>query len=164
MPGLVYGESWVERTCVPRIRIRSQTAVVMDPSSGNRIELRRYQRHVITGPCLLSFSQFTLSISVTGDAEGEGMVINLSPKGCMVESEAAVKVAEAMSLIMLLPDQTPPTTVDLALVRWVKNDAFGLEFIPWVRTRRRESWNSLRAWKSNRTHGHDRLIMMSGTS
>jgi hypothetical protein len=104
-------------------------AVVMERSSGNRIELRRQQRHVITGPCLLSFSQFTLSISITGDAEGEGMVINLSPKGCMVESEAAVKVAEAMSLIILLPDQTPPTTVDLALVRWVKNDAFGLEFI-----------------------------------
>ena len=57
------------------------------------------------------------------------MVMNLSPKGCMVESEAAVKVAEAMSLIILLPDQTPPTTVDLAVVRWVKNDALGLEFI-----------------------------------
>ena len=47
----------------------------------------------------------------------------------MVESEAAVKVAEAMSLIILLPDQKPPTTVDLAVVRWVKDDAFGLEFI-----------------------------------
>lgn len=47
----------------------------------------------------------------------------------MVESEAAVKVAEAMSLIMLLPDQKPPTTVDLAVVRWVKDDAFGVEFI-----------------------------------
>ena len=101
----------------------------MEPSSSNRIELRRHQRHVVTGTCLLSFSQFTLSISFAGDAEGEGLVINLSPKGCMVESEAAVKVAEAMSLIMLLPDQKPPTTVDLAVVRWVKDDAFGVEFI-----------------------------------
>ena len=54
--------------------------------------------------------------------------MNLSPKGCKVESEATVKVSEAMSLIILLPDKTP-TTVDLALVRWVKDDAFGLEFI-----------------------------------
>jgi hypothetical protein len=101
----------------------------MEPSSSNRIELRRHQRHVITGPCLLSFSQFSLSISFAGDAEGEGIVLDLSPKGCKVESEAAVKVAEAMSLIILLPDQKAPTTVDLAVVRWVKNDAFGLEFI-----------------------------------
>jgi hypothetical protein len=77
----------------------------------------------------LSFSQFSLSISFAGDAEGEGIVLDLSPKGCKVESEAAVKVAEAMSLIILLPDQKAPTTVDLAVVRWVKNDAFGLEFI-----------------------------------
>lgn len=47
----------------------------------------------------------------------------------MVESEAAVRVSEAMSLIILLPDQQAPTTIDLAMVRWVKNDAFGLEFI-----------------------------------
>jgi hypothetical protein len=104
-------------------------AVGMEPSSSNRIELRRHRRHVVTGSCLLSFSQFTLSISFAGDAEGEGIVINLSPKGCMVESDAAVKVAEAMSLIILLPDQKPPTTVDLAVVRWAKGDAFGLEFI-----------------------------------
>ena len=55
--------------------------------------------------------------------------MNLSSKGCKVESEATVKVSEAMSLIILLPDQKAPTTVDLALVRWVKDDAFGLEFI-----------------------------------
>lgn len=101
----------------------------MEPSSSKRIELRRHQRHVITGPCLLSFAQFSLSISFAGDAEGEGLVVDLSPKGCKVESEAAVRVSEAMSLIILLPDQKAPTTVDLAVVRWVKNDAFGLEFI-----------------------------------
>ncbi|HEX2054935.1 MAG TPA: PilZ domain-containing protein, partial [Nitrospiraceae bacterium] len=81
----------------------------MEPPSDNRIELRRHQRHVITGPCLLSFSQFTLSISLPGDAEGEGIVVNLSPKGCMVEkSETAVKVADPVSLIILLPDQKTP--------------------------------------------------------
>jgi hypothetical protein len=103
--------------------------VGMEPSSGNRIELRRHRRYVVSGTCLLSFSQFTLSISFAGDPEGEGMVVNLSPQGCMVESEAAVKVAEAMSLIILLPDQQPPTPVDLAVVRWAQGDAFGLEFI-----------------------------------
>ncbi|HET6674081.1 MAG TPA: PilZ domain-containing protein [Nitrospiraceae bacterium] len=101
----------------------------MESSASNRIELRRHERYFVPDSCLLSFSQFTLSISFSGDAEGEGIIVNLSPKGCKVESEATVKVSEAMSLIILLPDQKTPTTVDLALVRWVKDDAFGLEFI-----------------------------------
>jgi hypothetical protein len=102
---------------------------MMEFSARNRIELRRHERHFVPDSCLLSFSQFTLSISFAGDPEGEGIIVNLSPKGCKVESEAAVKVSEAMSLILLLPDQKAPTTVDLAIVRWVKGDAFGLEFI-----------------------------------
>ena len=101
----------------------------MEPLIGNRIELRQHQRQSVPGPCLLSFSQFALSISFTGDAEGEGTVVNLSARGCKVESDAAVRVGEAMSLIILFPDQKCPTTVDLAMVRWAKGHAFGLEFI-----------------------------------
>ena len=55
--------------------------------------------------------------------------MNLSAKGCKVESEAAVRVGEAMSVIILLPDEKGPTTIDLAMVRWAKGDMFGLEFI-----------------------------------
>ncbi|MFO0730762.1 MAG: PilZ domain-containing protein [Nitrospiraceae bacterium] len=58
-----------------------------------------------------------------------GAVINLSSKGCKVESEASVKVGDAMSLIILLPGQPAPASIDLALVRWAKGDCFGLEFI-----------------------------------
>ena len=60
---------------------------------------------------------------------GGEAVVNLSAKGCKVESDAAVRVGEAMSLIILFPDQKCPTTVDLAMVRWAKGHAFGLEFI-----------------------------------
>jgi hypothetical protein len=101
----------------------------MKPSIGDRIELRQQQRQSVPGPCLLSFSQFALSISFTGDAEGEGIVVNLSAKGCKVESDASVRIGEAMSLIILFPDQKCPMTVDLAMVRWAKGHAFGLEFI-----------------------------------
>ena len=74
-----------------------------DPSTQKRIELRQHQRQSVPPTCLLSFSRFALSISFSGDAEGEGAVINLSMKGCKVESEAGVKVGDAMSLIILLP-------------------------------------------------------------
>lgn len=94
----------------------------------NRIELRQHQREVMPPTCLLSFARFALSISFSGDAEGEGSVINLSIKGCQVESDAGVQVGDAMSLIILLPEDAP-TTVDLALVRWAKGQYFGVEFV-----------------------------------
>jgi hypothetical protein len=94
----------------------------------NRNELRQYQREVMPPTCLLSFARFALSISFSGDAEGEGSVINLSIKGCQVESDAGVQVGDAMSLIILLPDDAP-TPVDLALVRWAKGQCFGVEFV-----------------------------------
>ena len=94
----------------------------------NRNELRQYQREVMPPTCLLSFARFALSISFSGDAEGEGSVINLSIKGCQVESDAGVQVGDAMSLIILLPEDAPPT-VDLALVRWAKGQCFGVEFV-----------------------------------
>lgn len=98
-------------------------------SSAKRIELRQHRRCAVPPTCLLSFARFALSITFSGDAEGEGAVINLSLKGCKVDSDAGVKVGDAMSLILLLPGGEPPTTVDLALVRWVQGPCFGLEFV-----------------------------------
>jgi hypothetical protein len=40
-----------------------------------------------------------------------------------------VKVGDAMSLIILLPGETCPTAVDLALVRWGEGSYFGVEFV-----------------------------------
>lgn len=97
--------------------------------SDKRIELRQHQRRGVPPTCMLSFARFALSITFSGDTEGEGAVINLSLKGCMVESDAGVKVGDAMSLILLLPGEESPTIVDLALVRWAKGQCFGLEFV-----------------------------------
>ena len=94
-----------------------------------RIELRQHQRRAVPPTCLLSFARFALSITFSGDSEGEGSVINLSIKGCKVESDAGVKVGDAMSLILLLPGGNAPTPVDLALVRWAHGQCFGLEFV-----------------------------------
>ncbi len=94
-----------------------------------RIELRRHPRRDVPPTCVLSFSRFALSITFNGDTEGEGSIVNLSLKGCKVESDAAVKVGDAMSLILLLPGGEAPATIDLALVRWTHGPCFGLEFI-----------------------------------
>lgn len=94
-----------------------------------RIELRQHRRCLVSKTCLLSFAPFAPTLSFAGDVEGEGVVLNLSPGGCKIGSEAGVKVGDAMSLIILLPGETCPTAVDLALVRWGKGLYFGVEFV-----------------------------------
>lgn len=94
-----------------------------------RIELRQHRRCPVAETCLLSFAPFAPTLSFNGDAEGEGTILNLSPGGCKISSEAGVKVGDAMSLIILLPGETAPTAVDLALVRWGKDLSFGVEFV-----------------------------------
>lgn len=104
----------------------------MDQSSKvspTRIELRQHQRCAVPRTCLLSFAPFAPTISFNGNAEGEGVVINLSPGGCKISSEAGVNVGDAMSLIILLPGEVCPTTIDLALVRWGRDLHFGVEFV-----------------------------------
>ena len=97
--------------------------------SSARIELRQHQRCVVPPACLLSFAPFAPTISFNGDAEGEGVVINLSAGGCKISSDAGVTVGDAMSLIILLPGELCPTTIDLALVRWGRDLHFGVEFV-----------------------------------
>lgn len=94
-----------------------------------RIELRQHDRCMVSRTCLLSFAPFAPTLNFNGDVEGEGVVLDLSPGGCKIGSEAGVKVGDAMSLIILLPGATCPTAVDLALVRWGKGPYFGVEFV-----------------------------------
>ncbi len=94
-----------------------------------RIELRQHRRCVVPPACLLSFAPFAPTISFNGDAEGEGVVINLSPGGCKISSDAGVNVGDAMALIILLPGEICPTAIDLALVRWGRDRHFGVEFV-----------------------------------
>lgn len=94
-----------------------------------RGELRQHQRRLAPPGCLLSFAPFAPTVSFNGDAEGEGVILNLSPGGCKINSEVGVKVGDAMSLIMLLPGESSPTSVDLALVRWGGEACFGVEFV-----------------------------------
>ena len=60
---------------------------------------------------------------------GEGHVLNLSPVGCTVECERSVLDGSYMRLRLFLPDHTPSVDIDLAAVRWVRGELFGVEFL-----------------------------------
>ena len=76
-----------------------------------RVELR----------CTLRFS--------SGEIEGEGTITNISPSGCRAESDINMAEGLDVQILIHLPGQSPPMSVERASVRWVSGDAFGLSFI-----------------------------------
>lgn len=60
---------------------------------------------------------------------GEGVVSNLSLSGCSVTCERTVLTGSYVKLSVLLPDPTSSLFIELAKIRWVKRNTFGVEFI-----------------------------------
>ncbi|MGE3977923.1 MAG: PilZ domain-containing protein [Nitrospira sp.] len=60
---------------------------------------------------------------------GEGMVSNLSFSGCAVTCERTVLAGSYIKLSVVLPDPTSSLFIELGKIRWVREKAFGVEFI-----------------------------------
>jgi len=60
---------------------------------------------------------------------GEGVVSNLSLSGCSVTCERTVLTGSYVKLSVLLPDPTSSLFIELAKIRWVCKNTFGVEFI-----------------------------------
>ncbi len=60
---------------------------------------------------------------------GEGVLHNLSQTGCRVECDRTVLQGSYMTLRLLLPDGIRSLIVELAAVRWVREQYFGIEFL-----------------------------------
>lgn len=62
-------------------------------------------------------------------AIGEGLVLNLSPYGCTVETVQSVLNGCHMRLRIFLSDSHSSLHIELAAVRWVRESYFGVEFL-----------------------------------
>lgn len=70
------------------------------------------------------------SLSMLKPTKGGGYTVNLSMKGCCLDSDVSVEVGMCLSLCMELSDQTSsPLLIPVAQVRWADANTFGLEFI-----------------------------------
>ena len=69
-------------------------------------------------------------VQFLGDSTvGKGALVNLSGPGCAVASKTSMKPGSYVSLQIKIPRHRKPLIVAVALVRWVKEGQFGLEFI-----------------------------------
>jgi len=63
------------------------------------------------------------------DTQGKGKVTNLSEGGCSFTSDVLPKVGTFMEAAIQLGDPANSLLINVAVVRWVDKNDFGLEFI-----------------------------------
>ena len=88
------------------------------------------------------------STFTSGQREGRGKTLDLSDGGCRIETDKTVDIGASFECRIYAPGLDWPLRVDLARVRWVKGNVFGLEFLtikPGEKLKLRKVISSLKA-------------------
>lgn len=64
-----------------------------------------------------------------GQYEGQGKALDLSLGGCRIESDQPAEAGTTVECRLYVPWFDWPLRIDEAIVRWVKEQTFGLEFL-----------------------------------
>jgi hypothetical protein len=73
-------------------------------------------------------AQFRSSVSSVAMVSGEGSLLDLSIRGCRIESLIAVKSGATLEVRIEAIKHCPPIQIEAAVVRWSREREFGLEF------------------------------------
>jgi PilZ domain len=65
----------------------------------------------------------------TDNGAGEGTLFDLSPTGCRMQSNVALTPGSYLALHIEAPDTESPLAVEISIVRWHKDNQFGIEFL-----------------------------------
>jgi hypothetical protein len=72
--------------------------------------------------------QFRSSFSSIGMVGGEGSIVDLSIRGCRIESPIDVHPGASLDVRIKVVEDEPPIHIQAAIVRWIRGGEFGLEF------------------------------------
>ena len=65
----------------------------------------------------------------TDNGAGEGTLFDLSATGCRMQSNVALTPGSYLALHIEAPDTESPLAVEISIVRWHKDNQFGIEFL-----------------------------------
>ena len=65
----------------------------------------------------------------TDNGAGEGTLFDLSPTGCRMQSNIALTPGSYLALHVEAPETESPLAVEVSIVRWHKDNQFGIEFL-----------------------------------
>ena len=72
--------------------------------------------------------KFRSSFSSVGIVGGEGSIVDLSIRGCRIESPGDVQPGASLEVRIKVVEDEPPIHIQAAIVRWKRGEEFGLEF------------------------------------
>jgi hypothetical protein len=72
--------------------------------------------------------KFRSAFSSIGMVGGEGSIVDLSIRGCRVESLTDVQPGASLELRIEATEHESPVLIQSAIVRWSREQEFGLEF------------------------------------
>jgi hypothetical protein len=72
--------------------------------------------------------KFRSSFSSVGMVGGEGRVVDLSTRGCRIESSIDVQPGASLEVQIKTIEDNPPIQIQAGVVRWCREQQFGLEF------------------------------------
>jgi PilZ domain len=72
--------------------------------------------------------KFRSSFSSIGLVGGEGSVVDLSIRGCRIESSIDVHPGASLDVLIQAIEGESPIHIQAAIVRWIRGGEFGLEF------------------------------------
>jgi hypothetical protein len=91
-------------------------------------QLRRHVRVRISAPFPCSLGLLGLKKWLTVRWEGLGVVYDVSSRGARVMTEAAIQPGDYIAISLQFPDQASSMRVERAIVRWSKDQTYGVEF------------------------------------
>ncbi len=65
----------------------------------------------------------------TDDGAAEGILFDLSATGCRMQSNVALTPGSYLALHIEAPETESPLAVEVSIVRWHKDNQFGIEFL-----------------------------------
>jgi len=92
------------------------------------IQLRRHPRVRVSAPFPCSFARVGLKKWLAIERDGLGVVYDVSMNGARVMTEVAITPGDQIAISLRLPNQAASMFVELATVRWGKEQTYGLEF------------------------------------
>jgi PilZ domain len=86
-------------------------------------QAKHYHRSLYRLPVTYPAMYCVMSVVV-----GEGTITNLSPLGCMIETNQPLPEDKDISLRLLLPDQQESLPIEVAHIQWTDRNRAGIEF------------------------------------
>ena len=91
-------------------------------------QLRRHPRVRVSAPFPCSFALISLNRRLALAQGDLGVVYDVSTKGARLMTEAVISPGDRIAISLQLPHHASPTFIDLATVRWGKQQTYGVEF------------------------------------